>query len=165
MIQYALDYARSLAGGLFASSWGVVGYLDTPLPALVYRILQFLTLLSVAGLGMRVWRALCVWRTGQARRPLAESLPWLLLAVFALTPVAYFAWFNYDIWRTVGIGWPLMGRHFAGPLAAQMALWLWGLAAWVPARARPVSHLMLRVGAVALNQVFLFVYLLPRYYR
>ena len=85
--------------------------------------------------------------------------------MFALTPVVYFAWFNYDIWRTVGIGWPLMGRHFAGPLAAQMVLWLWGLAAWVPARARPVSHWLLRISIVVLNQVYLFAYLLPRYYR
>jgi hypothetical protein len=157
-----LDYARSLAGGLFASYWGVVGYLDTPLPAWVYRILQIPTFLSAVGLGVRAWRA---FQAQQARRALAESLPWLLLAVLALTPVAYFAWFNYDIWRTAGIGWPLMGRHFAGPLAAQMALWLWGLAAWVPARARPASHLLLRVSMVTLNQVFLFVYLLPRYYR
>ncbi len=159
LLEYVLDYARSLAGGLFASYWGIVGYLDTPLPALVYRILQILTLLSAAGLGMRAGRAL------RARRSLGEVVPLLLLAVLALTPMVYFGWFNYDIWRTAGIGWPLMGRHFAGPLAAQMILWLWGLAAWVPKRVRPASHLILRAGVVVLNQVFLFGYLLPRYYR
>jgi 4-amino-4-deoxy-L-arabinose transferase-like glycosyltransferase len=165
LVPYLWDYIRSLVGGLFASYWGVVGYLDTPLPALVYRLLQVLTLLSITGLGMRAWNA---WRERGARQacvPCAEGFPWLLLALLSLTPVAYFAWFNYDIWRTAGIGWPLMGRHYAGPLAAQMALWLWGLAAWVPARARPLSHLLLRISVVALNQVYLFAYLLPRYYR
>jgi hypothetical protein len=165
LLPYLLDYARSLAGGLFASYWGVVGYLDTPLPALVYRLLQILTLLSAAGLGIHAWPALRARWPAPARRSLAEGLPWTLLAVLALTPVAYFAWFNYGIWRTAGIGWPLMGRHFAGPLAAQMALWVWGLAAWVPERTRPASHLVLRVSVVVLNQVYLFGYLLPRYYR
>jgi len=150
---YLHDFALSLSGGLWASYWGVFGYLDTPLAPVVYRALQGLGLLAVAGLARRAWRLD------------DTAMVYVLLAVLALTPILYFAAFNYRMWRAVGIGWPLMGRHFAGPLAAQLALGVWGLLAWLPERARPAGQAALRIGMIALNYVGLVVYVLPRYYR
>jgi hypothetical protein len=68
------------------------------------------------------------------------------------------------MWQDLGIGWPLMGRHLAGPLVAQMALLIWGLLTLVPERARPGGHLFVRGGVLALNLLCLFGYVLPRYY-
>jgi hypothetical protein len=159
IVAYLADYARSLAEGWLASYWGLFGYLDAPLPPAAYRVLQGLTVLAALGLGVRAWR----WARGGGS--LRAAAPWLLLAVLAVTPVVYFALFNYRMWRTAGIGWPLMGRHFAGPLAAQMALWAAGLLAWLPRRARPLGHVLLRAGVLALNWGALLALVLPRYYR
>jgi len=160
LLPYLRDYALSLCEGLLASYWGLLGYLDTPLPPAVYRVLLGLTGLSALGWVRQCWR-----RARRAREERAGVLAWVLLAVLAITPVVYMGVFNYDMWRTAGIGWPLMGRHLAGPLAAQMALWVAGLLAWMPQRLRPVGHVAMRAGMLALNAAALLVYLLPRYYR
>jgi hypothetical protein len=159
LTQYTWDYLVSLAGSYFASYWAVFGYLDTSIAPVYYRVLQGLTLLSVAGLGLQTWKAL------RARVPVREYTVFVLLAVLALTPVVYFFVFNLSIWRRVGIGWPLMGRHFAGPLAAQIGLWMWGLVVWMPKRVRSTWHLITRTSIVLFNYLCLFGYVLPRYYR
>jgi 4-amino-4-deoxy-L-arabinose transferase-like glycosyltransferase len=166
--RYLRDHATSLLGGLFASYWAVFGYLDTPVAPVIYRVLQLLILVAIAGLGRAAWRRAVqmVGRSGPWLRRLKETdIAYALLSVLALTPVVYFSYFDYRTWRTMGIGWPLMGRHFAGPLAAQMALWMSGLLAWLPQRGRAAGHLALRAGIVALNYACLFAFVLPRYYR
>jgi hypothetical protein len=156
--RYVVDYVASLVGGLFASYWGIFGYLDTPISPAYYYLLLALALCSAVGLGWRTWRA-------RGSRPQTRTLvAFAIMAALALTPVLYFGFFNYRMWREMGIGWPLMGRHLAGPLAAQMALWVWGLFAWVPKRARMAGHLFVRAGIVVLNYACLFGFVLPRYY-
>ena len=156
--RYLRDHLVSLWGGLFASYWGVFGYLDTPVAPAYYRALQVLTLVSVVGFG---WY---VWKSQRACALTAEYTALALLIVQAVSPIVYLSYLNYSMWQRMGIGWPLMGRHFAGPVAAQMALWMWGLVAWVPKRARWGWHLLLRTGIVTANYLCLFGYVLPRYY-
>ena len=111
----------------------------------------------MVGLGWRAWQE-------RARLGKVENVSLGLLAALALTPVIYFFAFNLRMWHDLGIGWPLMGRHYAGPLAAQIALLVWGLLNLAPQRWRPGVHLLLRAGTIAFNLLSLFGYLLPRYY-
>ena len=52
--RYLLDYGRSLLGGTWATLWGYFGWLETPLPPAVYRVLYVVGALALLGLGLDV---------------------------------------------------------------------------------------------------------------
>lgn len=159
--QHAVDYWRSVWGGMFVTWWAHFGWIDTPLPGWVYHLLRFLTVLALVGL---TWRLAQRVRRDGARATLPALWPWLVLAATIVLPALLLQYYDLSFWHTYGVGRGLQGRYWLGTVVPMLALWAVGLLAWVPDRLRPGAHALLRGGMVLLNFAGLLGAVLPRYY-
>lgn len=174
--QHALDYYRSVWGGIFVTWWAHFGWLDTAVPPVVYDVLRGLTWVAIAGLAFGLWRylqrrttapagasraAAAAWANGRGSAPL---LVWAFLALTLIVPIVLLQVYDITFWWQYGNGRGLQGRYWLGTVIPMMAFFALGLLVWVPPRWHPAAHTVLRSGMVLLNAVSLLGYVLPRYY-
>jgi 4-amino-4-deoxy-L-arabinose transferase-like glycosyltransferase len=153
-------YYPRLKGFTFNSYWGQFGWVDTPMPEQVYRILRWICDLSLIGLALGAVVAL-------RKRPVSWSrfLPFLTLIVLSISLLPPVVARGYLLARRTGFLFSsLQGRYQLGACLAQATLLVYGLTRLVPARARSLAHLVVRSSAIALNAYALVAVILPRYY-
>lgn len=164
---HLLDYYRSVMEGMFVTWWAHFGWIDTPLPPWVYRLLQGLTLLAIVGLLiglLRVWRRRPNWQGWRIGRTAAPLVVWLFLALSIVIPILLIQVYDLTFWWEYGNGRGLQGRYWLGTVVPMLTFLVLGLAMWLPRRWQGGLHMALRVGMVLLNMVSLLWYILPRYY-
>jgi 4-amino-4-deoxy-L-arabinose transferase-like glycosyltransferase len=156
--RYLVDYGVSLLGGTWASLWGTLGWIDTPLDVPTYAVLYGVCALSIVGLGLYVAR--------RARQRDRDEEAGLLgfLALCLLSLVGTLGAINYYSWRARGVGGGIQGRYYLGAIVPMSVLLATGLLSLLPRRLRPVGHWLLCWATVLLHAVVLFQVLLPRYY-
>ena len=166
-LAHMLDYYQSVIGGMFITWWGHFGWIDTALPPWVYDLLRLLTGLSIAGLGLLLWRAwpqkptYAGWRSGESGAPLVV---WFFLVLTVVVPVLLLQGYDLIFWWQYGNGRGLQGRYWLGTVVPMLTLFTVGLLAFVPRKWHAPAHMLLRVGMVLLSFAALLGYVLPRYY-
>ena len=153
--QHALDYYRSVWGGIFISWWGHFGWVDTALDGWIYHLLRFLTILALIGL-------IVIW--ARHRPNPATTRRALYLALTILIPIIMLQYYDLTFWHQYGVGRGLQGRYWLGTVIPMLLLWTVGVQGWLPTRFRPIFHMMLRLSFVLLTLGALLFTLLPRYY-
>ena len=160
--QHAVDYWRSVWGGIFVTWWAHFGWLDTALPGWVYNVLRWLTVLAIVGLGVGLWRS-PVWDSGW--RDFGRKLaPYLLFALTIIFPIILLQYYDLQFWHTYGVGRGLQGRYWLGTIIPMLFLFALGLRQLVPSWHQANVDIALRIGMIVLNFVSLIGYILPRYY-
>ncbi len=152
--QHAADYWQSVWGGIFVTWWADFGWLDTPLPPVVYDGLRVLTIMAIIGLIIQIVR-----RPRLLKRPDA----WLT-ALAVLFPIVLIQVYDLSFWQQYGVGRGLQGRYWLAMVVPMLLFWVVGLLAWLPQRWHGVAHQALRAGFVVFHFVSLLGYILPRYY-
>jgi hypothetical protein len=152
--------------GLRYSFWGLFGWFSIAMPDWVYRVLDALSLLAVAGLALEVgrWFHRGLWRSawnawqrreaawGIAFRPLA----YLLLGIAAIVFAAALA-----RWTSLTSG--SQGRLLFPAISAMGFFWVVGLRAWVPNRIRDRVSGTLTLALVGLAVVAPWCWIAPHY--
>ena len=136
--------------GFRLSFWGVLGGFNILLqPGWVYRVLDGLSLLALAGLVYGAWR----------RRGRRQSQPWPVLLILAtwivIELVALVRWTSSTM--------ASQGRLVFPALPAICLFFVLGLAAWLPARFRPAALGALAAGLGVLAAVTPFNAVRPSY--
>ncbi len=141
------------------SYWGNFGWLDTPLPSSIYRVLYRVTAAAALGLG--------VYLIGLLRR---RPVPWLelvllgMLAAVSISLLPPVFWRGYSVARQTGfMESSYQGRYQLGAWLAQASLLVLGLVSLVPIKFQRIAHFVLRVGFIFLNLIALAA-LISRYY-
>lgn len=175
---HAVDFWQSIWGGMFVTWWAHFGWLDTPLPPLVYDVLRFLTILALVGLLVGLFRywsrpspaptrsdygltAHGRWVNAYTAAPLVV---WLFLALTLIVPALLLQGYDLIYWWDYGNGRGMQGRYWLGTVIPMLTFFVLGLLQLIPPRWHIATHLTLRVSIVLLNFVSLLGYILPRYY-
>lgn len=179
MWRHAVDFWQSLWGGMFVTWWAQFGWLDTPLPPLVYTVLRLLTFLALLGLltGFvdQLWASRQRptdqiaarlskhgrWVNGYTAAPLVV---WLFLALALIVPALLLQGYDLVFWQEYGNGRGMQGRYWLGTVIPMLTFFVVGLLQIMPSRWHVATHLTLRVGMILLNFGSLLGYILPRYY-
>jgi 4-amino-4-deoxy-L-arabinose transferase-like glycosyltransferase len=163
------DFGQDLWGEFRAlrySFWGLFGWFSIGMPAPIYRVLDVLTALALAGLGLGVlrWVSIGQWRGarsafryrepgwGAAYRPLAYGLLGLWLGLVLVSLVR---------WTSLTPG--TQGRLLFPALAACSVFFVAGLRAWFLPRARDVAVAGVGAGLFLLSGLVPWLWLAPAY--
>lgn len=165
------DFGQDLWGefrGLRWSFWGLFGWFSIAMPAWVYRLLDVLSVLAVAGLLVELgrWLNLGLWRGawasmryrepewGAAYRPLSLVLLLLWLGVVFVALVR---------WTSLTEG--SQGRLLFPALTPFALLWIAGMRTWFLPHVRDVASGILVGGMLALAVAAPWVWIAPTYAR
>lgn len=142
------------------SYWGNFGWLDTPLPETLVKIIWFIEILAL----------LNVVRICMLRRPIPQHLPQKPYLLFSLgmlialqLAIRFYDWRVFDIGGQIQVGTP--GRYFLPNIVAHMLLVCIGLGLFL--KRKQSFDLLLKgilVLVVMLNLYSLFFLIIPRYY-
>jgi 4-amino-4-deoxy-L-arabinose transferase-like glycosyltransferase len=163
------DFGQDLWGEFRAlrySFWGLFGWFSIAMPVPIYRILDLLTALALAGLGVGAvrWLATGQWRGawsafryrepgwGAAYRPLAYGLLGLWLGVMLIALVR---------WTSLTPG--TQGRLVYPAIAAFSILFVAGLRTWFLPRLRDAAAAGAGLGLLALAGAVPWLWLAPAY--
>jgi len=155
--EYAADLSAegrfsNALGGTFKSFWVTFGWMSLPLPSLWYNLLAILSVLSLAGLALRL-RSLLRWK--------ADIPLYLLIGLAALLPVAILiVWF---------VAYPsglyfYQGRYLFGGIVPMAILLAGGWLLLAPDRHAGLALKILLAGMVLLDAVALLNLTIPFYY-
>ncbi len=176
---HAIDFWQSLWGGMFVTWWAQFGWLDTPLPPLIYTVLRVLTFLALLGLATGLVDHLWTlrqrptdqiasrlsrhgrWVNGYTAAPLVV---WLFLALALIVPALLLQGYDLIFWQEYGNGRGMQGRYWLGTVIPMLTFFVIGLLQLMPSRWHIATHLTMRVGMILLNFGSLLGYILPRYY-
>ncbi len=163
------DFGQDLWGeyrALRYSFWGLFGWFSIEMPAAVYRVLDFLTALALAGIGLSVlrWVSIGQWRGarsafryrepawGAAYRPLAYGLLalWIGLMLASLAR-----------WTSLTLG--TQGRLIFPALVSFSILFVAGLRPWFLPRVRDAAVAGIGGGLFLLSSLVPWLWLAPAY--
>lgn len=176
---HAVDFWQSIWGGMFVTWWAHFGWLDTPLPPLVYTILRVLTIVAIVGLATGFVDKLWAWRRRPANQVLARLshhgrwvnghtaaplIVWLFLALALIVPALLLQGYDLLFWWEYGNGRGMQGRYWLGTAVPMLTFFVVGLLQIMPREWHLATHLALRAGMILLNFGSLLGYILPRYY-
>jgi 4-amino-4-deoxy-L-arabinose transferase-like glycosyltransferase len=163
------DFGQGLWGEFRAlrySFWGLFGWFSIAMPSSIYRILDVLTALALAGVGVGAirWLATGQWRGawssfrsrepgwGAAYRPLAYGLLGLWLGAILISLVR---------WTSLTPG--TQGRLIYPAIAAFSTLFVAGLRAWSLPRVRDAAVIGAGLGLLALSGAVPWLWIAPAY--
>jgi hypothetical protein len=163
------DFGQDLGGEFRAlrySFWGLFGWFSIAMPAPIYRVLDVLTALALAGLVVSTirWLSAGGWRGawsavryrepgwGAAYRPLAYGLLGLWLGAVTIALVR---------WTSLTLG--TQGRLIFPALVAFATLYVAGLRTWFLPRARDAAVAVIGLGLLALSGAVPWLWLAPAY--
>ncbi len=141
--------------GFVAAFWGLFGGVNVPMSPWVYRLLNAVALLGVAGLPLAAFRSRFTNRSSQSATRNRQ------LAILSLWPVVIFA----ALVRWTSVTPASQGRLMFPAISAIAVLLVWGWSGWLPRRYGALPGWAVGVGMLALAAAAPFAYIAPAYAR
>ncbi len=135
--------------GFSLSYWGLFGGINVPMPEWIYRVLNAIAAISVAGLALSLGRSLIDTRNHSGSRAV-RLLPLALLALWIFGVLV-------GLVRWATITWSSQGRLVFPAISAISILLVAGLFGWLPRKIGRPWYLRPGSWGVALLGVFMFL--------
>lgn len=155
---YIINNLSSWKGFVFQTFWGGFGWADTYLPYRVYQLLQFLTLVGLAGGVLKIYRLL------KNRRIVKNQLEnGLIISSFLVINLLFAVFFDWWMFTYYGRPFGIQGRYLFTSLLPFLLVIFGGLLWYFPKNLEKMAGFFLAFSMIFLN-VFSLKVVINRFY-